>query len=181
MRELAEPLVEALVAEDLRGVVLVGQSVGAQLAAHVAAAVPDRTRLLVLQGPVFDPRWRTVPAALRRWSMDVPRERPSLLWSEGPEWLRAGATTVRHVLRLALADALEETLAPYAGEVAVVVGARDTLSTRVWTRTLATRASLHLELPGLPHSTPHADPDGFARVLLDLAHSPLTVGGAATR
>lgn len=168
LADLAAELARAVVAEDLRDVVLVGQSVGAQLAAHVAVAVPDRVRLLVLQGPVFDPRWRTTPAALRRWVADVPRERPSLLVSETPDWLRAGPTTIRHVLRLALSDALEETLASYAGEVAVLVGEHDTFSTRVWTRTLATSADLHVVLPGLPHSSPHADPDGFARALLTL-------------
>lgn len=168
LRDVAAPLVRLLTAHDLRDVVLVGQSVGAQLAAHVAVAAPARVAQLVLQGPSFDPRWRTVPQAFAQWARDLPGERPSLLAAETPEWLGVGPRRVRRVLQQALADRIEETLRCYRGEVAVVVGERDPLSTRDWTRSLASRADLHVELAGRPHSAMHADPVGFAAVLREL-------------
>jgi len=156
--ELARPLVDAVATLDVREVVVVGQSVGAQLAAHIAVAVPDRVGCLVLQGPTFDPRWRSRARAAWRLARDFPRERPSLLATEGPEWLRLGPRRVHRVARLALADRLEHTLASYGGPVAVLVGEHDTLSTPGWTRRLASSAELHVVLPGLPHSSAHADP-----------------------
>src|SRR5512146_3176557 len=48
---------------ELRGltdVLLIGQSVGCQLAADLAAQARHRVRAVVLQGPVFDPAYRTV-------------------------------------------------------------------------------------------------------------------------
>lgn len=160
--ELAGPLVDTAVRLDIRDAVVVGQSVGAQLAAHVAVAVPGRVRCLVLQGPTFDPRWRTLPRAAWRLARDFPRERPSLLATEAPEWLRVGLGRVHRMARLALDDRLEQTLATYDGPVAVLVGDRDTLSTRSWTRSLATSPELHVVIPALPHSSPHAAPVALA-------------------
>lgn len=167
--ELARPLVDTVVRLDIRDAVLVGQSVGAQLAAHLAAAVPERVRCLVLQGPTFDPRWRTLPRAARRLARDFPRERPSLLATEAPEWLRVGLARVHRMARLALDDRLEETLATYDGSVAVLVGDRDTLSTRAWTRSLATSPELHVVIPALPHSSPHAAPVALAAAVNHLS------------
>lgn len=160
--ELAAPLADTMVRLDIRDAVVVGQSVGAQLAAHVAVAVPERVRCLVLQGPTFDPRWRTLPRAAWRLARDFPRERPSLLATEAPEWLRVGLGRVHRMARLALDDRLEETTATYDGPVAVLVGEHDTLTTRAWTRSLATSPGLHVVIPALPHSSPHAAPTVLA-------------------
>lgn len=171
LADIAATVTRWLVAEDLRDVTLVGQSVGAQLAAHVAGAEPDRIRRLVLQGPVFDPGQRSVLRALPPWLEDIPRERPSLLFREAPEWLRVGPRRVRRTLRLALADHLERTLEdlpPTGPPVDVAVGERDPLSTREWTASLVRGGGSHLVLPGLPHSSPHADPAGFAAVMRSL-------------
>ena len=166
--DIAGRLADVLRAEDVRDVLLIGQSAGAQIAAHLAVAVPDRVRLLLLQGPCFDPRYRTVPRALGRWLMDLPREKPSLLVVEGPEWLRVGPRRVARTLRLLVADGIEHTLLTYGGEVAVVVGAHETLATPRWTARLASRPELHVVLPGLPHSAAHADPARFARCVVEL-------------
>lgn len=169
LADLARPVADWLTADSLDDVVLVGQSVGAQLAAHVAVLVPDRVARLVLQGPVFDPGQRSTPGALWHWLGDLPREPPSLLASEAPEWVRAGPRRVRRTVRLALADRLEETLrATESVPVDVVVGEHDPLSTRAWTRGLVRAPGRHVVMPGLPHSSPHADPAGFADVVVGL-------------
>lgn len=162
LAEVAAPLADWLVGEDLREVLLLGQSAGAQLAAHVAAQVPDRVRLLLLQGPCFAPAYRSMPLALRQWLRDLPRERPSLGLTEAPEWLQVGPRRVGRTLRLSVHDAIEHTLRGYGGPVSVLVGEHDPLSTEEWTRGLASSPDLHVVLPGLPHSSPHKDPEGFA-------------------
>jgi pimeloyl-ACP methyl ester carboxylesterase len=177
--DLARRLADVVRSEGLRDVLLIGQSAGAQLAAHVAVADPERVRLLLLQGPSFDPGYRTVPRALGRWLADLPRERPSLLKVEGPEWARVGPRRVVRTLRMVLADGIEQTLLPYAGEVAVVVGEHETLATPAWTMRLASRPELHVVLPGLPHSAANADPAGFARCVVELDRRAARAGRAS--
>lgn len=172
--DLAGPIAQWFAADDISGVTLVGQSVGAQVAAHVAALAPTRVARLVLQGPVFDPTQRSMARAMWHWLADIPRERPALMVAEVPDWAVAGPRRISRTLRMALADRLEATLDSLAPDlvVDVVVGEHDPLSTRVWTASLVRNGRL-VVLPGLPHSSPHADPTGFARVMTEL------VAGAA--
>src|SRR4051794_23135391 len=67
---LAGWIADWLVARGLVDVLLVGQSVGGQLAAHLAGQAPDRVRAVLLQGPVFDPAYRTVLRGLGCWLAD---------------------------------------------------------------------------------------------------------------
>jgi pimeloyl-ACP methyl ester carboxylesterase len=163
LAEVAAAVVGWLERRDLREVVVVGQSVGAQLGAHVAALAPDRVRGLVLQGPTFDPSARTPARAMWRLARDAPRERPSLFLSEAPEWLKVGLRRVRHTLGLALADRLEDTLRLVRCPVLLLVGEHDTFWVPGWADELGVGPPVHL--PGLPHSSPYADPDGVARVV----------------
>jgi pimeloyl-ACP methyl ester carboxylesterase len=165
MAQLADWVSEWLTTRGLTDVVLVGQSMGAQIAAHVAERRPDRVAMLVLQGPVFDPKWRTPGRALCRWLLDIPRERPSLAAREAPEWLRVGPRRVWHNLQLSVADRLEDTVARVRAPVVVAVGEHDTLAGRPWAAALASPGGDFLVLRGLPHSAPHSDPSVFARLL----------------
>jgi pimeloyl-ACP methyl ester carboxylesterase len=70
---LAGWLADWLAAREHSDVLLVGQSVGTQLAAHCAAQAPERVRAVVLQGPVFDPAYRSVLRGLGRWLAHMPR------------------------------------------------------------------------------------------------------------
>ena len=153
--------------QGLTDVVLVGQSVGAQLAAHVAVHSADLVRSLVLQGPVFDPAFRTVPRSLGRWLLDLPRERPSLARQEVPEWLRVGPRRVARVLRQSLRDRLEDTVAAVPVPVQVVVGEHDTLSHEAWLASLTRPPAPPVVMPSLGHSAPHAAPKAFARLVAD--------------
>lgn len=172
MGELAGWLVRWLAETGLEDITLVGQSFGAQLAGHVAVACPERIRLLVLQGPTFDPAYRTLPRAMARLLIDFPRERPSLLLVETPEWLRVGLRQVLATARLGLRDQLETTMRSVSVATVVVVGEHETLATREWSRSLVggdPDGRHHIVMPGLPHSSPHADPAAFARLMLRLS------------
>ena len=54
----------------------------------------------------------------------------------------------------------------------VVVGEHETLASREWTTSLVESGlagtGAHVVMPGLPHSSPHADPEAFARLVLEL-------------
>jgi pimeloyl-ACP methyl ester carboxylesterase len=169
LAELARYLEDWLHRRGLTDVLLVGQSVGAQLAAHVALHASDRVRAVVLQGPVFDPALRTVPRSLGRWLRDLPRERPSLALREVPEWLRVGPLRVARVLRQSLRDRLEDTVAMLPVPVWVVVGEHDTLSSQGWQASLTRPPAPAVVMPGLGHSAPHAAPKVFAQLMAEIA------------
>ena len=159
-----------LVASELRDVVLIGQSMGAQLAAHVAGQCPEQVGLLILQGPTFDPAYRTVPRALWRLLCDLPRERPSFVALEAPEWLRVGLRQVLGMARIGLRDRLEMTVNQVRARVVVIVGEHETLATLPWTRTLGRgEDECPVVMPGLPHCAPYSDPAGFARLVVELS------------
>jgi pimeloyl-ACP methyl ester carboxylesterase len=162
--DLATPVTTFLEEQLLGQVVLVGQSVGTQVAAHVAGRRPDLVRHLVLQGPVFDPSCRSTWRALVRWTSDMPRERVTLAAREVPEWLSVGPRRIRHLLRLALADRLEETMTTMSCPATVVVGEHDPLGGRRWAGSLAGPGRL-VVMRGLPHSAAHHDTRGFAEIL----------------
>ena len=127
----------------------------------MAAQAPERVRALLLQGPVFDPAYRTVARGLGRWTLDIPREKFSLGLREVPEWVRVGPRRVRRVLLQSLRDRLEgtlDTVATLGVPVRVVVGEHDTLSELPWQSTLSRPAAPPVVMAGLPHSAPHAAP-----------------------
>jgi pimeloyl-ACP methyl ester carboxylesterase len=158
-------LADWLEVRGLTDVLVVGQSVGAQLAAHLAAQAPDRVRAVMLQGPVFDPAYRTVPRGVGRWAMDIPRERFALALREVPEWLRVGPRRVSRVLRMSLRDRVEDTVAEVTAPVLVVVGQHDPLSGQPWLSSLGRPAGPPVVMAGLPHSSPHAAPEEFAHLV----------------
>ena len=142
----------------LTGVLLIGQSVGCQLAAHMAARAPQRVRAVLLQGPLFDPAYRTVPRGLGRWALDLPREHPTLAVREVPEWLTVGPRRVARVLRQSQRDRLEDTVAVLDIPVRVLVGEHDPLSQLPWQHSLSRPDRPPVVMAGLPHSAPHAAP-----------------------
>ncbi len=179
LEDLARPIAEWIAADGLREVTLVGQSVGAQIAAHVALQAAGRVRRLVLHGPVFDPRQRRLAPAISHWAADIPREHPSLMAAEVPDWWRAGPRRVLRTLQMALRDRIDTTLdaLPFTEMVVdVVVGELDPLSTRGWTASLVRGGGRHVVQAGQPHSGPFSDPEGFARVVSDLVDGRTSPG-----
>jgi pimeloyl-ACP methyl ester carboxylesterase len=153
---------------ELRGhtdVLLIGQSVGAQIAAHLAAQAAHRVRAVLLQGPVFDPSYRTVPRGLGRWALDLPREHPGLALREVPEWVKVGPRRIARVLRQSLRDRLEDTVASLDVPVRIVMGEHDPLSQLPWQISLGRPPGPPVVMAGLAHSAPHTAPDRFARVV----------------
>src|SRR3954447_18018468 len=80
-----------------RPIVLVGQSVGTQIAAHAAEQVPGLITMLLLQGPTIDPAYRSASRLVTRWLLDARQEPARLARSQVPEWWDVGP---RHLLGL---------------------------------------------------------------------------------
>jgi pimeloyl-ACP methyl ester carboxylesterase len=144
---------------------VIRQSVGAQLAAHLAGQAPNRVRAMLLQGPVFAPTYRTVLRGLGRWLADMPCEHPGLAVREVPDQVgprrvarccgsrcRTGSRTRWPVSTYLCWSSWASTTRCPAGDG----GAR-------W----RVPGGAPVVMPGLPHSAPNAAPERFARLVRD--------------
>lgn len=134
---LALSLLAVLDALGLGRVALVGQSLGAQVAAEAAARAPSRVAALVLVGPAGDPRVRTRLHAVARAARDAPFERPSLLLLVARDYLRAGARLVWHEMTHMLEHDITRVLPRVAAPTLVLRGARDAIAPARWVREVA--------------------------------------------
>lgn len=173
---LADALVSWMDANELRRVALLGHSLGAQVAAHVAAAHPARVERLVLIAPTVDPRARTARQQLWRLVRDAPRERRSLVALELRDLRRCGLRRALATMRIAVADAIETVLPRVSAPALVVRGEHDRLVPRGWAREVAhllPRARA-VEIAGGPHAVNYARPRLVSEVV-----RPFLQGGAA--
>lgn len=168
--EFAEAVCDWLDATDLPPVIMAGHSSGTQIAAHVAAARPDRVAATVLASPTVDPKARSVPKALYYWRRDSAYPMPGLEESHRPEWRRAGFRQLVHLLRVHLRDHLEDTVPRIRGPLLVLLGRDDRLCTERWARQLVDSAEDGRlgTLPG-PHTFLWRDPAAWSEPLHDLA------------
>lgn len=123
-----------------RPLVLVGHSLGVQVAVEVARRRPDLVRAVVLIGPVVDPRASSVFGQGRRLMLD--------LWAEPPltgamvtrDYARGGLFSyiagVGSMLRYDILDRLPDVTAP----VLVLRGRHDPVAPRRWVAELAQAA-----------------------------------------
>jgi len=80
---------------------------------------------------------------------------------------RVGPLRVARVLRMSLRDRLEATVVAVKVPVRVVVGEKDTLSEGGWQSSLGRPVGAPVVMDGLPHSSPHFAPEGFARLVTE--------------
>lgn len=149
---LAEALAAWMDATATGPAVLVGNSMGCQVAARVAAERPDLARALVLLGPTVDPRARTAPRQLARLVVDSAGEPPALVALELFDTLQTGVGRAVDLARSALADRIEDALPRVRCPALVVRGARDALVPRRWAEDAAALLprGTFVEVPG-PH------------------------------
>jgi pimeloyl-ACP methyl ester carboxylesterase len=154
-------------AEQPQPMVLIGQSIGTQIAAHAAVAAPDRVRALVLQGPTVDPTRRSVGRLLAGWVRDAPHESRWLGPSQLPEWVSVGPRHVVRLLRACLDDDVAATLARLGDDLPVLVvrGRADRMSNASWAASLSTAGLV--EMSGA-HATAASHPGEFARLVTTL-------------
>lgn len=168
---LANALDAWMEALSLQGTVLVGNSLGCQIIADLAARRPHRVARAVLAGPTMDARGRTAPVQFLRWLVDWTGESPSLAPAHVRDYYKAGLERARETFRYALQDRIEDKLPLVQAPTLVVRGSGDTIVPQRWaaevTRLLP-RARL-ATIVGGPHCVNYSTPDAFARIVREFA------------
>ncbi len=143
-----------LSAHGIRGAVMIGHSMGCQVAMEMAVRAPERVGGLVLAGPTVDPAGRTLRQQAWRMLWDVLHERPVVIWRGLREYLRAGPRVFGKIR--AMLDHRPEDLGPRIPIPALVVrGSDDEVAPERWTRRLAAtmQRSRYAQIPGFRHET----------------------------
>lgn len=171
----ARALLDWMTAAGLPRALLVGNSLGCQIIARAAALAPERVAGLVLVGPTVDPRARTVREQLWRLVKDAFRERASLWLLEALDLLRVGPFRVVDMIRVTLADRIEEVLPVLRAlgvRVLVVRGEHDPLVPEGWARRVAAESGGALAVvPDGAHGVNYDEPEALAAVVLEFARA----------
>ena len=174
---LAGALLAWMDAMGLDHPVLLGNSVGCQVIAALAAYHPGRASHLVLVGPTFDPSGGGAIRQLLRVVADSPHEPRSLGRIVLGDYRRAGPVRLARMFRYALWDRIETLLPRVEMPVLVVRGAHDTLVSQAWAETvtaLLPRGRL-VVIPEASHAVNYAAPGPLvAAVLRFLAEADTT-------
>jgi 2-hydroxy-6-oxonona-2,4-dienedioate hydrolase len=169
--ELARVVVAYLDACAASRAVLVGNSVGCQIAAEAAALAPRNVAALVLTGPTGDPRDRSVLLDVLRLAADALRERPALIPRAVFDYLRTSPARTFRTLASAKRHHMLECVASLAQPVIVARGSRDPLVRADWAASLA-RAAPHGEYVTLErsgHALPFSAPERVDALVRDAA------------
>jgi pimeloyl-ACP methyl ester carboxylesterase len=165
--EQAAALAGWLDAHHLAGMVLVANSLGAQVVTELAVTRPDLAAALVLVGPTTDPGASGVIGLMLRGLRDLPRERLGL-WRI---WLRDLVRTgpfrgLRH-LRQGLRDPQLDRLGEISVPVVVVGGESDPIAPPEWIAFMADEIedSRGIVVPGAPHAMNYSSPRDLARII----------------
>jgi pimeloyl-ACP methyl ester carboxylesterase len=132
---LAAALHRWLEAAGLRPAVLVGNSNGAQVVAHLAARRPDAAAALVLVGPTTDRAGRSVLAQAWRWVLNSRHDRSAGSGILRAYW-RAGIGRLARSFQYVVRDRIEEKLPAITVPALVIAGALDPIAPVAWAREL---------------------------------------------
>lgn len=116
---------------------VLGNSMGCQVAVELACRRPGLVAALVLSGPTVDPRARSLVEQATRLARDAAQEPVGLLWTVATDYVRSGPLrTVRWARRM-LEHRIEERLPLVDAPALVVRGERDVIVPREWARRVA--------------------------------------------
>lgn len=144
--------------------VLVGNSLGCQVAVELAAGDAGRVAALVLAGPTVDPRARSAGRQFLRLLLSGPVEHPAILPIIFGDYRRTGLARLRAELRHMLRHRIETLLPSVAAPTLVIRGMLDRVAPRRWAAEAAAllqRGSL-VEIPFAGHAAHYTRPDRVA-------------------
>jgi pimeloyl-ACP methyl ester carboxylesterase len=154
----------------LRRAVLVGHSLGCQVAIHAAAQDPELASRLVLIGPTADPAARTGLRQVLRGVRTGASERAGVTALGALDYARAGPDLVREEMELMVADAPEALLPRLTCPVAIIRGERDRIVPQHWAERLARESGGPdpIVVPGWGHAVHYDAPATVAAAIVGL-------------
>ncbi|MCM3778540.1 alpha/beta fold hydrolase [Microbacterium hydrocarbonoxydans] len=114
-------------------VVVIGHSMGSQIAAELAARHPSLVKGVVLAGPTVNKAARNIAAQARYLLSDLVGERPLVIWRGAREYLRGGPHLIRKI-RATVVHEPEDAYARIDRPVLVLRGEDDPLAPMSWCR-----------------------------------------------
>jgi len=123
--QLADSVITWMSATGLQQCHLVGNSLGCEVAAHVAVKVPERVATLTLVGPTLDPQAFAIATQTVRLLKDALRE-PFRLWMNWNfDFVRAGFRRAIGTTREMFRDHIEDQLPRITARTLVIRGGTD--------------------------------------------------------
>lgn len=150
--ELGRIVLAVLRKLELTGVVLVGHSMGCQVATETAARAPEVVHKLVLLGPTTNDQERSVLKQALRLAQDTLRESPVVNMMVFTDYIRSFVPYLRTLPGM-VRHRLEEAIAEVSVPVVLMRGGRDPIVPVDWLQRLAAangRAVIR-EVDGAPH------------------------------
>jgi pimeloyl-ACP methyl ester carboxylesterase len=171
VRGLSRALADWLRATGRGGAVLVANSGGCQVVVDLAAHSPDLLGPAVLISPTIDRHARSPVRQLARLVADIPRERPTLPFVVGLDYLTCGPRRLAATFRHLLDDPVERKLCHLRTPTVVARGSRDPIVSHAWAAEVAALLphGRLAEVPGAGHALNHNAADdvaGLTRPLL---------------
>jgi pimeloyl-ACP methyl ester carboxylesterase len=151
--------------------VVLGHSLGAEIATEIARRRPHAVRALVLVGPVVDPEAWGAWGQGRRLALDIWGEPPLTAVMVGRDYARGGlfsfAAGVRSMLRYDTLGRLADVIVP----VLVLRGEHDPIAPSEWATRLSAAASSgrSAEVAGAVHNVVHSHADDVSRHVVAFA------------
>jgi pimeloyl-ACP methyl ester carboxylesterase len=138
----------------LDGVLLVGHSMGAQVATEAALRAPDLVAHLALIGPPVNLDERSVPRQAVRLLQSAVFEPAAVRAMSIEGYVRCGWRWFAHTLPSMMRYPIEDRIGDVTAPVLVLRGQHDAVAPTSWTRMLAERArdGRWAEVPGAAHS-----------------------------
>lgn len=156
-------------AHELRDVVLVGNSLGCQIATLLAVERPDLVRGMTLVAPTLDPAIRSAIQLMVRGALDIPREKQTLWRIWIPDFFRAGLRRSLAMLHQTMVDgpAQLDRLSEVRQPTLVVGGGDDPIVPPDWVEAMAHRMpnARSIILPGCSHAMNYSNPRALARAI----------------
>lgn len=112
-------------------VVVIGHSMGSQIAAELAARHPSLVEGVVLAGPTVNKAARNIAAQATYLLRDLVGERPLVIWRGAREYLRGGPNLIRKI-RATVVHEPEKAFRRIQSPVLVLRGESDPLAPMSW-------------------------------------------------
>lgn len=155
---------------DAPPVVVIGHSMGSQIAAELAARHPSLVAGVVLAGPTVNKAARNIAAQASYLLTDLVGERPLVIWRGAREYLRGGPHLIRKI-KATVAHQPEKAFARIDCPVLVLRGESDPLAPMTWCQEIIDEipgAELRV-IPDHGHGTLISDSRPAARLIQDFA------------